>query len=40
MRNFLLILIILVAVPIVWFMGIKGLSWKEMLLNLGIKWGE
>ncbi len=37
MRIFILIFAVIVLVPVIWFMGIKGLSFQEMLINLGIR---
>lgn len=37
MKNFLLVLVIVILIPIIWLMGIQGLTWKEMLIKLGIE---
>jgi len=36
MRNFLLVLGIVILVPVIYFMGIQGLSFHEMLTRLGL----
>jgi len=40
MRNFLLVLIIVILIPIIVLMGIQGLSFNEVLLKIGIKRDE
>lgn len=40
MRNFILGLIVVASIPLVYLMGVQGLSFQEMLLKLGIKKGE
>jgi len=37
MKHFLLALVIVVLIPVIWMMGIQGLTFDEMLLRLGIK---
>jgi len=40
MRNFLLVLIIVILIPVVVLMGVQGLSANEVMLKLGIKKDE
>lgn len=37
MRNFLLALVALSLIPVIWFMGIKGQTFAEMLEEIGIR---
>lgn len=37
MRNFILILLILAGIPVIYFMGIQGLSFTEMLQKLRLR---
>lgn len=39
-KNALAVLLILLAIPVIYLMGFKGLTFSEMLQKIGIKKGE
>jgi len=36
MKNFILILVVALLIPVIWFMGIRGKSWNEMVTEIGL----